>query len=1088
MTYSGINIQSPTVRNTLLRTIRTETTLLHTKEINMSSRPSRLRRAGVPVLQEYKPRETLMKMTTRTVHTLKSLWVLLAFLWLLAPLQVTADERPPNFIVIFCDNLGYGDVEPFGEKLHRTPHLNRMAREGRKFTHFYVSAGVCTPSRASIMTGCYAQRVGMHLNPRDGQVLRPVSPYGLNPDEVTIAEVLKQRGYATAIIGKWHLGDQSEFLPTRQGFDSFFGIPYSDDMTADVGKRMADEDKPQHRVLNGNLWPPLPLMENETVIEAPVDRDLLTKRYTERATEFIEQNRDKSFFLYLPQAMPGSTQTAFASPAFKGKSKNGRWGDSIEELDWSTGQILDKLVELEIDHQTLVVWTSDNGAPTRGRGDLSRGSNLPLHGRISSTAEGAFRVPTIMWWPGKVPAGTVCNELATTMDLLPTFARLADGPGRTGTPARRKASDGQECPSYGGAALPDRTIDGYDIRPLITGEPSARSPYEAFYYYRQEQLQAVRSGPWKLFLPLKNFVRHPHFRPGQKATALLFNVVDDISSKHNVAQKHPEIVQRLTRLAEQARENLGDSGKKGKGQRAAGKVERPMPLVKSPAVGRALLPVEEKTGKTGRSARPTKTSPIKVGFSEQDITPRIGMERPGGYVKNFHRTVHDPCKVRTAVFDDGHRTVAIIGVDALMLPRSLVLACRKRIEQQTGIPADAVMISASHSHSSGPTGMVQPGEYDHASEFVQKLAYEETSMANAEYLKTVEDAIVESVRSANETRSEMQCGFGSGREDRVLFNRRFRMRGGYSVTNPRAGNPEIVEAAGPIDPEVGVVSAWSDDGKKLVGCIVNYACHAVTNPRGISANYVYYIEKVIRGTFGEDVIVVFTAGASGDVTVVDNLSRYARRSGGDNQRFVGGRVGAEVVKVLVTTATDDDVRVASRSHVLRIKRRPPNPNRVNRAMEMVKSPPKNADAADVTFAKEIVLLDALMQKEPVVDAEVQAIQIGLVIFVSNPAEYFTEFGLDIKKQSPFPLTFPVSLANGCVGYVPTEEAFGPRGGGYETRLTSYSNLIPTAGKLIAEKSIELTKQFQPGSVPQRELHAPFSGSVWPYGRNRPELE
>ncbi len=228
-----------------------------------------------------------------------------------------AEDRKPNFIVVFCDNLGYGDIEPFGSTLHRTPNLNRMAREGRKFRHFYVTAGVCTPSRASIMTGCYSQRVGMHHNERDGWVLRPVSRHGLNPDEVTIAEVLKPQGYATAIIGKWHLGDQPEFLPTRQGFDWFFGVPYSDDMVARTWQ-------------DGSVWPPLPLMENETVIEAPCDRNGLTKRYTEKAMQWIAEHKHEPFFLYFPQAMPGSTKTPFSSPEFQGKSKNGPWGDSIE--------------------------------------------------------------------------------------------------------------------------------------------------------------------------------------------------------------------------------------------------------------------------------------------------------------------------------------------------------------------------------------------------------------------------------------------------------------------------------------------------------------------------------------------------------------------------------------------------------------------------------------------------------------------------------------------------------------------------------------------------------------------------------------
>src|SRR5690606_18380327 len=327
----------------------------------------------------------------------------------------------PNFILIYCDNLGYGDIEPFGSKVNRTPHLNRMAREGRIFTHFYSTSGVCTPSRASIMTGCYSQRVGMSWNDRDGLVLRPISPYGLNPDEVTIAEVLKNAGYATGIIGKWHLGDQDPFLPTRQGFDYFYGIPYSDDMTREVGQRLGDR-------LDGNRWPGLPLMINENVVEEGVDRNLLTKDYTEKAMDFIEKHQSEPFFLYFPQAMPGSTREPFSSPAFRGKSKSGPWGDSVEELDWSAGQIMDKLDELGIAGRTLVVFTSDNGSPMGpDMNGVVRGTNRPLNGRGYTTAEGGFRIPTIMWWPGVIPAGTICAELATEMDFLPTFARLARG-------------------------------------------------------------------------------------------------------------------------------------------------------------------------------------------------------------------------------------------------------------------------------------------------------------------------------------------------------------------------------------------------------------------------------------------------------------------------------------------------------------------------------------------------------------------------------------------------------------------------------------------------------------------------------------
>ncbi|WP_419190077.1 sulfatase [Stieleria marina] len=464
----------------------------------------------------------------------------------------------PNFIVVFCDNLGYGDIQPFGSTVHRTPHLNRMAMEGRRFTHFCVTAGVCTPSRSSLITGCYAQRVGMHDNPRDGQVLRPISPYGLNPDEVTIAEVLRDAGYATGMVGKWHLGDQKEFLPTRQGFDWFYGIPYSDDMTAAVGKRLAPR-------FEGDRWPPLPLMENDRVIQSPVDRDGLTRHYTDKAIGFIQDHQSEPFFLYLPQAMPGSTRTPFASPQFKGKSNNGPWGDSIEELDWSMGKILDELVRLKIDRQTLVIWTSDNGAPMdRDMTKLTRGTNRPLHGRGYTTSEGAFRVPTLMWWPGTIPANSVCTELATTMDLLPTFVDLGGDRGvREGRSRHGKLG---------------HTVDGKVITDLIKALPGAKSPYEAFYYYERDQLQAVRSGPWKLFVPLTEFVKHPHYRTSETAEALLFNVVTDVGCKQNVAGKHPAVVRRLMDLAQEARKDLGDRGVSGAGQRSAGRIDQPVPL------------------------------------------------------------------------------------------------------------------------------------------------------------------------------------------------------------------------------------------------------------------------------------------------------------------------------------------------------------------------------------------------------------------------------------------------------------------------------------------------------------------------------
>ncbi len=456
--------------------------------------------------------------------------------YLATTLKARAELSKPNFIIMLCDNLGYGDIGCFGSKRHRTPHIDRMVEEGMRFTDFYATSGVCTPSRASLMTGCYPRRVNMHIAEDGRPVLSPVAKKGLHPEEVTIAEVLKAQGYATACIGKWHLGDQSPFLPTRQGFDYYLGIPYSDDMTQRPGCN----------------WPPLPLMENEKVIEAPANRNLLTRRYTEKAIEFIKANKDKPFFLYLPHAMPGSTKAPFASERFRGKSANGPWGDSVEELDWSTGEILRALKQLNLDERTLVIWTSDNGAPRR---NPPQGLNTPLAGWGYTCAEGGQRVPCIMRWPGRIPAGTTCSELCTTMDLHPTFARLA----------------GTQSPK-------DRTIDGHDIWSLMAGRAGAASPYEAFYYYYMEQLQAVRSGKWKLYLPLE--AKWINFRGDTKASsAELYDLRTDIRETTNLAAKYPDVVRRLLALAEKAREDLGDAGHPGLNQRPAGRVANPTPRV-----------------------------------------------------------------------------------------------------------------------------------------------------------------------------------------------------------------------------------------------------------------------------------------------------------------------------------------------------------------------------------------------------------------------------------------------------------------------------------------------------------------------------
>lgn len=485
---------------------------------------------------------------------------------------------------------------------------------------------------------------------------------------------------------------------------------------------------------------------------------------------------------------------------------------------------------------------------------------------------------------------------------------------------------------------------------------------------------------------------------------------------------------------------------------------------------------------------------FRAGFAEADITPEPGMQAPGGYGKAFHGNKrHDPCKVRAAVFDDGHTRVAIVGIDALGIRADTVATARNAIRERCGIEPASVLIAASHSHSAGPALGALPGEWDGASDLVKSLVYEKSTNAEPKYVASVERAIADAVVEADARRAAARCAAGFGVEDRVAFNRRFRMRDGTSATHPGQGNPHVVEPAGPVDPQVGVVGAWGADGK-LLGCVVNFACHATTGPGGISADYVHYVERTIRGLMGEEAVVVFVPGASGDVTQVDNRSPFAVPQFGERaSRLVGGRVGAEALKVLLSlqSGAGSLAPVAAESRVLRIKRRVPRPERVAQAMELARRTPgaPGVDPTEWTFAKETVILDAKLAREPVADVEVQAIQVGPAVFLACPAEYFCQYGLDLKAASKFSVTLPVSLANGAIGYVPTEEALSPTGGGYETRLTGYSNLEPTAGRQIADALLALAARMTPAVPPQPPpLPAGRDGAAWPYGKVPPELD
>ena len=443
-----------------------------------------------------------------------------------------AEPQKPNVVIIFIDDLGYADIGPYGSTKQKTPNLDRMAREGMKLTSFYA-APVCSVSRAQLLTGCYGARVSVP------GVYPPAARNGLNPAEHTIAERLKERGYATMCIGKWHVGDQPEFLPTRQGFDRYFGIPYSNDM------QRAEKETGRKVV---------PLLRDEKVAELLNDemQSKIVERYTDEAVGFIRASKDRPFLLYLPH-------TAVHTPihpgaAFAGKSANGRFGDWVEEMDWSVGRVLDTLRELKLAERTLVVFTSDNG-PWLIKG-ADGGSALPLRGGKGSTWEGGVRVPTIAWWPGKIAPGSVCDAVAGTIDLLPTAVSIA-----------------------GGTVPAEPVIDGRDLSPLLFGK-SQQSAREAHYYFAGYNLQAVRQGPWKLAIAAQpETMGKGAASDASGKQPRLYNLDAEIGERTNVAEKHPEIVAKLQALADRMSAEIG--GTSPAARRPAGEAANPVTLYPS---------------------------------------------------------------------------------------------------------------------------------------------------------------------------------------------------------------------------------------------------------------------------------------------------------------------------------------------------------------------------------------------------------------------------------------------------------------------------------------------------------------------------
>jgi arylsulfatase A len=430
-------------------------------------------------------------------------------------------RKQPNIVLINCDDLGYGDLGCYGSTLHATPAIDKLAEQGVRFTDFYMASPVCSPSRGAMLTGCYPPRIG--FGSFDGNiVLFPGQAVGLNPNEITIARLLQQTGYATQLVGKWHCGDQKEFLPTRHGFDSYYGLPYSNDMG---------------RQLETDTYPPLPLLRDEQVIQQQPDQASLIERYTEECVRFIRDNARKPFFLYLAHMHVHLPH--YAPARFLKESKNGPYGAAVACIDWSTGVLLHELKELGLEEDTLIIFTSDNGSRCQGGG----GSNGALRGTKFFTWEGGQRVPCIMRWPGTLPAGSTCRGLAASLDFYPTLADIA------------------------GASVPrDRLIDGRNILPLMRSGGATESPRDLFFYYMQNNLEAVRDKTWKL-----------HVRKWKDEIRELYNLEEDPGETRNLYDSQPAVVAGLMARLAACREDLGDecTPTPGRNVRPIGRVATP---------------------------------------------------------------------------------------------------------------------------------------------------------------------------------------------------------------------------------------------------------------------------------------------------------------------------------------------------------------------------------------------------------------------------------------------------------------------------------------------------------------------------------
>ncbi len=892
----------------------------------------------------------------------------LAALLTLSGLSLSAASRPPNIIIIFTDDQGYADVGVFGAKGFTTPNLDRMAAEGRKFTNFHVPQPVCSASRAGLLTGCYPNRIGIH------GALGPNARHGIADTEMTLAQLVKQKGYSTGMAGKWHLGHHPQFLPTHHGFDEYFGLPYSNDMW------------PLHPDAKPGSYPPLPMIEGDQVIKLGLgheEQSQLTTQYTERAVKFIEKNKDRPFFFYLAHNMPHVP--LHVSSKFKGKSAQGLYSDVIMEIDWSVGEILKTLKQHKLDENTLVIFTSDNG-PWLSYGNHA-GSASPLREGKGTHWEGGTREPCIMRWPGHIPAGTTSDGMLMTIDLFPTLAKLIS------------------------ADLPKHTIDGLDVWPLIVGTPGAKNPHAGYYgYYENNQLQSVTSGDgrWKLQVPhvYRTLAGRPGGTNGVPARyeqrkldqPELYDLQTDLGETRNVAGEHPEIVQRLLALAEQARVDLGDSltQRTGKGVREPGRLPE--------------------------SAAVTVTPPqqLRLATFDLDVTPPLGSIM-----------AYDPV-VRVAELGLRCRGVALLGagepivlcaVDWIGIGNEASDAFREALAQAAGTKMNRVTVHALHQHDAPA--------FDLGAERILKEAGLPPGRWESSFAR---DAMLRAAAALQASLTNSQpvthVGFGSAKVEKVASNRRIMGPDGRvrAVRYTATKDPALrAEPEGVIDPNVDLVSFWN--GGQPVAVLSYYACHPQSYYRtGVPSPDFPGIARFMRGQAVPEALHVHFNGAGGNI----GAGKY--------------NDGSKENRLILAQRLADGMKRAWES----TRKSPLTSADVAWRFEQVALPPaKHLDDAKLSaellkvkstpFLGPADVLSFLRRCQAGHLTEIACLSLGEGRVLHLPGELFVEYQLAAKALRPDLRVSMAAYGDYGPAYIGTAKAY--EEGGYETEPRS-SNVSP----------------------------------------------